>query len=64
MESLLDVGRTVGLASDVDDVGGCAIERLLETHEKLAGRGRSHGARHIDMCGVVVVRLEMGKFVD
>jgi hypothetical protein len=48
--SLLDVGRTVGLASNVDGVGSCAVEGLLKSDQELAGRGRGHGARHIDVC--------------
>jgi hypothetical protein len=47
---LLDVGRTVRLSSNVDDVGSCAIEGLLQSDEEFAGRGRGHGARHVDMC--------------
>lgn len=50
VESLLDVGRAVGLASDIDDVGGCAIERRFKAHKKLSGRGRGHRARHVEMC--------------
>lgn len=50
VEGLLDVGRAVGLASDIDGVGGSARERLLESDEELAGRRRGHRARHVDMC--------------
>jgi hypothetical protein len=52
--SLLDVGRTVGLASDVDSVGSCAVEGLLQSDEEFARWGRGHGARHVDMCWLVV----------
>lgn len=48
--SLLDVGRTVGLASNVDGVGSCAVEGLLESDQELARRGRGHRARHVDVC--------------
>ena len=47
---LLDVGRTVGFASDVDGVGRCAIEGLLKPHQEFTGRGRGHRARHVDVC--------------
>ena len=47
--SLLNVGRTVGLASDVDGVGWCAVEGLLESNQKFTRWGRGHGARHVDM---------------
>lgn len=50
VESLLDVGRTVGLASDVDDVGGCAIEGSFQANQEFTGWRRGHGARHVDMC--------------
>lgn len=50
VESLLDVGRAVGLASDIDGMGGNARERLLESDEELAGGRRGHRARHVDMC--------------
>jgi hypothetical protein len=51
---LLDVGRTVGLSSNVDDVGSCAIEGLLQSDEEFAGRGRGHRARHVDVCWLVM----------
>ena len=47
--SLLNVRRAVGLASNVDGVGSCAVEGLLKSDQELAGRGRGHGARHIDV---------------
>ena len=55
VEGLLDVGRAVGLASDIDGVGGSAREGLLESDEELAGRRRGHRARHVDMCVCVLV---------
>lgn len=48
--SLLDIGRTVRLSGNVDSVGSCAVEGLLESDQELAGRRRSHRARHVDVC--------------
>lgn len=50
MMSLLDVGRTVGLASNVDGVGWCAVEGLLKSDQEFTGWGRGHRARHVDVC--------------
>jgi len=47
---LLNVGGAVGLARDVDGVGWCAVEGLLESNQEFTRWGRGHRARHVDVC--------------